>query len=81
MRLAVEDNGSGITPEQQASIFDPFFTTKDAGTGLGLTLSLGIVQGHGGELEVRSRPGQGTTVIIKLPYRPAPQAGQEEPVG
>ncbi|MCB2193173.1 MAG: HAMP domain-containing protein [Deltaproteobacteria bacterium] len=81
VRLAVEDNGSGITPEQQASIFDPFFTTKDAGTGLGLTLSLGIVQGHGGELEVQSRPGQGTTVIIKLPYTPASQADRERPVG
>ncbi|BEQ14138.1 ATP-binding protein [Desulfoferula mesophila] len=81
VRLAVEDSGSGITPEQQASIFDPFFTTKDAGTGLGLTLSLGIVQGHGGELEVRSRPGHGTTVIIKLPYRPAAQPDREELVG
>lgn len=81
VRLGLEDNGVGMTPEQQASIFDPFFTTKDDGTGLGLTLSLGIVQGHGGELEVQSRPGQGTTVIIKLPYRPAPPASQEEPLG
>ena len=81
VRLALEDNGVGMTPEQQASIFDPFFTTKDAGTGLGLTLSLGIVQGHGGELEVESRPGQGTTVIIKLPYRPGTPAGQEKAFG
>ncbi|MBU1273783.1 MAG: HAMP domain-containing protein [Proteobacteria bacterium] len=81
VRLALEDNGVGITPEQQASIFDPFFTTKDAGTGLGLTLSLGIVEGHGGQLEVESRPGQGTTVMIRLPYRPAPQESQEKPGG
>ena len=73
VRLSVEDNGVGIHPQQQASIFDPFFTTKDAGTGLGLTLSLGIVQSHGGAMEVLSARGKGTTIIIKLPsFAPRP---------
>jgi signal transduction histidine kinase len=81
VRLSLEDNGVGIDPAQQANIFDPFFTTKDAGTGLGLTLSLGIVEGHAGSMEVISQPGKGTTVIIKLPYQPAGGKAREEPVG
>ncbi len=77
VRISLEDNGVGIPPQQQANIFDPFFTTKDAGTGLGLTLSLGIVQGHEGSMEVLSATGKGTTIIIQLPYRPAePEQGE-----
>ncbi|MCF8033122.1 MAG: HAMP domain-containing protein [Desulfarculaceae bacterium] len=72
VRLSMEDNGVGIHPQQQANVFDPFFTTKDAGTGLGLTLSLGIVQSHGGAMEVLSAVGKGTTIIINLPFCPVP---------
>jgi signal transduction histidine kinase len=68
------DTGSGIAPENLSRIFDPFFTTKPAvsGTGLGLSVSLGIVQSHGGVIEVKSEPGKGTTFSIKLPALPAP---------
>ena len=80
MKVSLEDNGVGIGAEQQANIFDPFFTTKDAGTGLGLTLSLGIVESHGGSMEVLSARGKGTTIIIKLPFRPVEDSQGETPV-
>jgi signal transduction histidine kinase len=76
VRLSVEDNGVGIPPENLDAVFDPFFTSKETGTGLGLTLSLGIVESHGGTLEVHSRPGQGTRMTICLPFR----AGQPREV-
>jgi signal transduction histidine kinase/DNA-binding response OmpR family regulator len=67
------DTGSGIAPEHLDRIFDPFFTTKPevSGTGLGLSVSLGIVQSHGGTIDVRSAPGQGATFSVKLPARSA----------
>ncbi len=67
--LVVEDEGSGITKENLPHIFDPFFTTKDvgAGTGLGLSVSYGIVQDHGGHIDVRSEVGKGTRFEIRLP--------------
>jgi len=63
----VEDTGIGIPAENLHSIFDPFFSTKETGTGLGLPLSLGIIEAHGGVLQVQSKPGRGTAVIIELP--------------
>jgi signal transduction histidine kinase len=65
----VADNGPGIPPEIQARIFEPFFTTKPlgVGTGLGLPLCRGIVEGHGGTLSVASQPSQGTTFSVELP--------------
>lgn len=65
----VEDNGPGIPPDILPKIFDPFFTTKDVGkgSGLGLSVSQGIVEQHGGQIKVRSRPGQGTNFEIFLP--------------
>lgn len=67
--LRVRDTGTGIPPEIMDRIFDPFFTTKgpDQGTGLGLSTTLGIVKGHGGFLQVYSRPDQGTTFTVYLP--------------
>lgn len=67
--VSVRDNGRGITSEQKAHLFDPFFTTRqhDGGTGLGLSIVHGIVAMHGGSIEVKSKPDQGTTVHVRLP--------------
>ena len=75
--VAVSDTGKGIPPENLNRIFDPFFTTKPVGqgTGLGLSLSYGIINKHGGEIVVASQPGQGTTFTIWLPQR-QPLAGE-----
>lgn len=64
-----QDGGVGIPDEHLKRIFEPFFSTKSEqrGTGLGLWVSLGIVQQHGGQMKVRSRPGRGTTFTIALP--------------
>jgi len=67
MQLEISDTGKGMTPEIQASVFDPFFTTKLAGRGLGLSVVRGIVQAHGGGINIFSTPGQGTTFQILLP--------------
>jgi signal transduction histidine kinase len=69
VEIRVGDNGVGISPAVRAKIFDPFFTTKPAGvgTGLGLSLTQDIIQGHRGTLVVESEEGQGATFIITLP--------------
>jgi two-component system, NtrC family, sensor kinase len=68
--MRVSDNGEGIPAEQLPHIFDPFFTSKEEGKGVGLGLAVvyGIVEAHGGEIEVVSRPGEGTTFTVTLPY-------------
>jgi signal transduction histidine kinase len=65
----VEDNGSGIAPENLRKIFDPFFTTKEVGqgTGLGLSICYGIVHEHRGRIGVQSQEGSGTTFTVELP--------------
>ena len=69
--VAFTDTGVGMDEAEQAQIFQPFYTTKPAvkGTGLGLPVSHGIVRSHGGEIQVRSRPGQGATFTVILPVR------------
>jgi len=69
IRTTVEDYGPGIAPETRERMFDPFFTTKprDKGSGLGLSISYGIVQEHHGELDVESEPGQYTKIHLNLP--------------
>ena len=69
VQVAVIDTGAGIAPEVLPRIFDPFFTTKEVGknTGLGLSVSYGIVRTHGGYIDVESIGGQGTTVRVDLP--------------
>ncbi len=69
VEIVFSDTGSGIPEEHLHKIFDPFFTTKDSskGTGLGLAVSYGIVKKHGGEIDVASEAGQGTTFTVRLP--------------
>ena len=70
-RLVVRDNGPGIARDVVSRIFDPFFTTKAGGTGLGLSVSYGIVREHKGSLDVKSRPGEGTTFTVTFPAQGA----------
>jgi signal transduction histidine kinase len=67
--IRVIDTGIGMSEDVKKRIFDPFFTTKDVGrgTGLGLSLSYGIIHDHQGTLTVESQPGQGTTFVVQLP--------------
>jgi signal transduction histidine kinase/ActR/RegA family two-component response regulator len=67
--VTVQDNGPGIDPENLKQIFDPFFTTKEVGcgTGLGLSICYGILQEHGGIIEVESQPGRGARFTVTLP--------------
>jgi two-component system NtrC family sensor kinase len=67
IEFACEDSGVGIPPDRLAKIFDPFFSTKEMGTGLGLSVVYGIVERHGGTIDIRSEVGTGTTVVIRLP--------------
>jgi two-component system NtrC family sensor kinase len=68
IEITVKDSGRGISPEFLPHIFDPFFSTKgDVGTGLGLSVSYGIVKNHKGEIRVESKPGVGTTFTVELP--------------
>ena len=71
VQIVVRDNGVGISKEDIPKIFDPFFTTKDVGggTGLGLSITYGIIQRHGGTIEVDSELGKGTTFTVTIPVR------------
>ncbi|MBP7997612.1 MAG: response regulator [Chloroflexi bacterium] len=71
IQVLVQDNGVGMSEAQQAHIFEPFYTTKDPGkgTGLGLATCFRIIEQHGGEIDVISQPGEGTTFIILLPTK------------
>lgn len=65
--IRVVDTGTGISSDHLRQIFDPFFTTKDYGTGLGLTNAKRLVENNSGQLEIRSREGRGTEVLLRLP--------------
>jgi two-component system NtrC family sensor kinase len=70
--ITISDTGAGIPKEIIPFIFEPFFTTKPAGmgTGLGLSVAKRIISDHGGEISIKSKEGEGTTVTIKLPLNP-----------
>jgi PAS domain S-box-containing protein len=79
--ITVADTGMGMSEEVRKKVFDPFFTTKgEEGTGLGLSVSHSIVERHGGDLKVDSRPGEGTTFTITLPIGMNP-SGEATPGG
>jgi two-component system, NtrC family, sensor kinase len=71
--VEIADTGVGMSPDIAKHVFEPFFTTKPVGvgTGLGLSVSYGIVKAHGGSIEVTSTAGLGTTFRIALPLTPA----------
>lgn len=73
-KLTVADTGCGIAPENLPKIFDPYFTTKSTGTGLGLALSVQIIEEHGGGIVAHSEPGRGTRMECFLPL--AAEAGR-----
>ena len=75
VEVAFTDTGPGIAPDHLSKIFDPFFTTKERGTGLGLSVVYGIVERHGGKIELRSEVGKGTRVALRLP----PRSGEGTP--
>jgi two-component system, NtrC family, sensor kinase len=78
VQVNIHDSGAGIEPENINKIYDPFFTTKNVpregqsrGTGLGLSVTYGIIQEHAGKIRVDSKPGQGTTFQLEFPMRKA----------
>lgn len=73
----VHDTGAGMSPETMKNIFEPFFTNKQQGTGLGLYITHGIVERHGGHLRVDSREGEGAAFTVELPLRSLPHGGEE----
>lgn len=77
--LEISDTGKGIAPENMKKIFDPFFTTKPvgSGTGLGLSVSFGIIEKHHGRIEVKSQVGVGTTFTVHLPVEQSGEAAAE----
>ena len=74
LRLAISDDGAGMSPEVLRHAFEPFFTTRGEGkgSGLGLPVARALVESLGGELRLESRPGQGTTATLTLPEAPPP---------
>jgi signal transduction histidine kinase len=68
--VVVSDSGPGLPAEAAGKLFEPFFTTKPSGTGLGLAVSLGIVQAHGGTVEAASPPSAGAQFTVRLPASP-----------
>ena len=72
-RISVADNGKGMSQETQSAIFTPYFTTKTSGTGLGLAIVQQVVEGHGGNISVKSALGVGSTFTLNLPVKSAAQ--------
>jgi PAS domain S-box-containing protein len=73
VRMVIADMGPGISAEELSKVFDPFYTTKRSGTGLGLSVSYGIIQDHHGTVDVQSMPERGTTFVLAFPAAPDPR--------
>ncbi|MBN2086297.1 MAG: substrate-binding domain-containing protein [Anaerolineales bacterium] len=71
LKIVIRDTGGGIPPEVLPRIFEPLFSTKGFGVGLGLSIVRGIVEQHGGTIEIGSEPGRGATAVVRLPLIPA----------
>jgi two-component system NtrC family sensor kinase len=71
VEIAFQDTGPGIPPDHLSKIFDPFFTTKERGTGLGLSVVYGIIERHGGKIELQTEVGKGTRVMLRMPPKKA----------
>jgi two-component system NtrC family sensor kinase len=67
INVTIADNGCGIARNELEKIFEPFFSTKASGTGLGLSVSFGIVKSHQGEIRAYSKPGKGTRFVVQFP--------------
>ena len=69
--ISFKDTGKGMTEEVKKRLFEPFFTTKEvgSGTGLGLSISFGIIESHGGHIDVHSHVGEGTEFVLTLPVQ------------
>ena len=70
-KISIKDTGNGIDEKTSQKLFDPFFTTREVGqgTGLGLSISYGIIEQHGGTIEVNSKVGEGAEFLISLPLK------------
>jgi two-component system NtrC family sensor kinase len=69
-QVEIRDDGPGMEKETLERVFDPYYTTKPGGTGLGLSITRGIIEEHGGSVDMTSTPGQGVQVLITLPLQP-----------
>jgi two-component system, NtrC family, sensor kinase len=78
--VKVQDTGPGIPPEIMPRLFSPFFTTKEKGTGLGLAISYGIIEHHGGTIDVQTELGKGTAFIVSLPMQQGREGARERRV-
>ncbi len=76
-RICFTDSGRGMSEVDQRRLFQPFRTNFPSGTGLGMAISYRIVQAHGGDIDVASRPGIGTMITVSLPKRPAAVVGSQ----
>ncbi len=79
VRVEITDNGCGISPEHVKHIFEPFFSTKTNGTGLGLSVSYGIIKNHQGDIRVFSEPGDGARFTVELPILAENDEGKKTP--
>ena len=75
--IAIQDTGTGITPEAMQKLFEPLFTTKLRGIGLGLAVSKKLAEANGGRIAVSSEPGQGATFTVYLPVKGSKWTGSD----